>query len=366
MFELESEVIFEDLCTFCGACAAVCDRIKMDREAGAPKLDQMCFEEKMCLDICPRQSLDVESLEASLFDEQRTDSALGVYRKSVRARSKDSDIARRAQSGGFVTSLLISALENGMIDGAVVTSSDFTKDEEPHPIVADSKEAILAASGSKYTPTPVVLGLRQAVDQGYQRVGLVGLPCHIEALRKMQTSQYDFSVAKRVSLVVGLFCSKSFLYKPFMQTSRAIVDKEKIRKFDMKGSNFYIYTENEKEFKVPLKKLDTCARSACKVCTDYSAELADISVGSVGSPAGYSSVIIRDKRGLQATNFAAEQDYIEIQNMNSKDISLIRQQALKKKKAGFKEIVSRISPLKLMHLVLNPNQLRIEPVFEQT
>ncbi|MHA2230908.1 MAG: Coenzyme F420 hydrogenase/dehydrogenase, beta subunit C-terminal domain [Candidatus Hodarchaeales archaeon] len=366
MFELESKVISQDLCTFCGACATVCDRITMDQKAGVPKFEGICQEENQCVNVCPRLSLDVESLENSAFGEQRTDYTLGVIGKTVRARSKDSDVAKGAQSGGFVSSLLISALEKGTIDGAIVASSDFTKDEEPWPIIADSKETILAASGSKYTPTPTILGVQQAVEQGYQKIALVGLPCHIEAFRNLQTCQFDFAAANRVVLTIGLFCSKSFSYNPLMQVSKEMAGEEKIRKFDCKGPSFYIFTEKEKEYKVPLKDLDAHAREGCRFCIDYTAELADISVGSVGSPAGYSSVIIRNKNGLEAVNLATEQGYIEVQDMNSDDINKIRKQALKKKKAGFRKIISRVSPVKLMHLVLNPNQLRIEPLLEQT
>ncbi|MFX0113946.1 MAG: Coenzyme F420 hydrogenase/dehydrogenase, beta subunit C-terminal domain [Candidatus Hodarchaeota archaeon] len=365
MFDLESEVISQGLCTFCGACATVCDRIRMDREAGVPKFEGICQEEKMCVNVCPRLSLDVESLETSLFGEQRTDHTLGVYEKTIRARSKDAKIVKGAQSGGFVSSLLISALEKGLIDGAIVASSDFMKDEEPYPIVATSKEDILAASGSKYTPTPAILGLKQAAEEGYQKIALVGLPCHIEALRNLQTCQFDFAAANRVVLTIGLFCSKSFSYSPLMQVSKEMVGKEKIKKFDCKGANFYIFTE-EKEYKVPLKELDEHAREGCRYCIDYTAELADISVGSVGSPAGYSSVIIRDKNGLDAVNLAVKQGYIETEDNDSEDIDKIRKQALKKKKKGFKKIISRVSPIKLGHLVLTPNQLRIEPSLEQT
>jgi hypothetical protein len=55
---------------------------------------------------------------------------------------------------------------------------------------------------------------------------------------------------------------------------------------------------------------------------------------------------------------------IEIQDMDSEGLEKIRKQALKKRKAGFKKIISRISPLKLMHLVVNKNQLRIDPLLE--
>ncbi len=364
MFELDLEAVFNDRCTFCGACAVVCDNVKMDEKADLPRIDQVCRSTcVMCHELCPRGSLDIESIEKSVFGEQRTDLAMGVYKKIVQARSKDSDIVKRAQSGGFVSSLLISALEQGIIDCAIVTNSELTKDERAQPVVVDSKEGILAASGSKYTPVPAVLGLRDAIDQGYQKIGFVGLPCHIEGLRKLQTSQYDITGVNRVSLVIGLLCSKSYSYNEFMQVAKAEVGNEKIRKYDIKGSKFYIYTD-ENTYTIPLKNLKPAARTACEVCIDYSAELADLSAGSVGAPDGYSSVIIRSERGLQAFKSGVEQDYIEFQDMEPKDIAKIKQQVLKKRIAGFEEITSHIDPIKLMHLVVKPSKLRIEPLLE--
>jgi coenzyme F420 hydrogenase subunit beta len=38
-------------------------------------------------------------------------------------------------------------------------------------------------------------------------------------------------------------------------------------------------------------------RAVCTYCTDFTSRLADISVGSVGSPQGFSTVITRSKKG---------------------------------------------------------------------
>ena len=49
----------------------------------------------------------------------------------------------------------------------------------------------------------------------------------------------------------------------------------------------------------------------CSVCKDFSAELADISVGSVGSAAGYSTVLVRSGIGEELIKLGFDRGYLE-------------------------------------------------------
>ena len=70
----------------------------------------------------------------------------------------------------------------------------------------------------------------------------------------------------------------------------------------------------------------------CSVCTDFTAELADISVGSVGSAEGWSTVITRTERGDELVRGASERGYIEVKDIKAKGLELIKRQAVKKRK----------------------------------
>ena len=48
---------------------------------------------------------------------------LGKYKACVSARSTDKEILKGAQDGGIVTSLFAYALEEGIIDGAIVAGT---------------------------------------------------------------------------------------------------------------------------------------------------------------------------------------------------------------------------------------------------
>ena len=64
---------------------------------------------------------------------------LGNYEKIVSAKTTNSDIFKYAQDGGIITSLLIYALEEGMIDGALVAGNP-DNDWVPVPEIATTAD----------------------------------------------------------------------------------------------------------------------------------------------------------------------------------------------------------------------------------
>ncbi len=89
---------------------------------------------------------------------------LGTYKQITLGRSTDKQIQKISQDGGIVTALLCFALDEKIIDGAVVAGPS---DEmwKPEPTVAMSSDEIMAAAGTKYTLSPNNMMLKQAVRQ---------------------------------------------------------------------------------------------------------------------------------------------------------------------------------------------------------
>lgn len=56
------------------------------------------------------------------------------------------------------------------------------------------------------------------------------------------------------------------------------------------------------------------------MCMDYTAELADISVGSVGSEEGWSTVFVRTEKGEEVVESAVEKGYVEVKEIEDKQI----------------------------------------------
>ncbi len=58
-------------------------------------------------------------------------------------------------------------------------------------------------------------------------------------------------------------------------------------------------------------------RPACRVCTDFANDFADISVGGVGSPEGYTTTVLRTELGMKRYMEAIETGYLEEQEVRT-------------------------------------------------
>jgi coenzyme F420 hydrogenase subunit beta len=283
----------------------------------------------MCYTFCPRTVLpQIAEVEAEV-------NVLGVYKDCYAMRSKEEDIVKRGQDGGAVTSLLAYALDEGIIDCAVVTSAN--KNWETVTEVATSYEELKRSAGTKYTVHPSVVGIRDAVEKGYEKIGFVGLPCQIQGIRKIETSgePYDIDIGDKIGLLIGLFCMENFEPELLEFVDRSFVALEKVKKIDIKGKELLVYEyEKGERISIPLDEIKEHASRGCSVCTDFTSMLADISVGSVGSEDGWSTVFARTDRGEELVSGAMEKGFVEVKEIDVKGLGLIRRLAESKRKRG--------------------------------
>ena len=68
---------------------------------------------------------------------------------------------------------------------------------------------------------------------------------------------------------------------------------------------------------IPFEEIDSIARPACLVCPDFSAEFSDISFGGLGSPEGYTTVLVRSERGKMVYRGALTAGYIKERKYSS-------------------------------------------------
>ncbi|MGQ9469280.1 MAG: Coenzyme F420 hydrogenase/dehydrogenase, beta subunit C-terminal domain [Nitrososphaerales archaeon] len=308
------DVIKAGKCTFCGGCIASCPFSVVGFEGETPKLVGPCYACEICWYTCPRTVYDEEEIDKAVFGRARSkDETIGIYKAVYSARSKLEEVLKFAQDGGIVTTLFMYALDKGIIDSAIV--SEIKREVwRPWPSVAlDSKEVIRAA-GTKYTTSPMTIGLRYAVeDYAKKKVGIVGTACEVQTVRKMEHSyKACYKLGSNVEFVIGLFCMESFNYDDLMKfvVSKGVEPKS-VRKFDISKGRFIAYVEDKEVMNVPLEDIKSCARGACRLCLDFTCEHSDVSVGAIGSPKGWSTVIIRTKVGEEIFKGACEAGYIE-------------------------------------------------------
>ncbi|MDD3248740.1 MAG: Coenzyme F420 hydrogenase/dehydrogenase, beta subunit C-terminal domain, partial [Methanosarcina sp.] len=263
-----------------------------------------------CYEVCPR------------LDEQPS-SLLGDYLE-IKAGKAGFDIPRK-QSGGAVTAILANALETGLVD-AVVTVTEDPWTLKPSSMVITSEEALVSEAGSRYNWwVPLLSALKEAVvRKKYRNIAVVGVPCVVQAVRKMLESDHDLvrPYKNSIRVVLGLFCTESFDYEKLIAgklKSEYALEPMQVCRIDVKGK-LEINLDDGTQYVIPLKELDDTIRPGCQVCTDFTALKADISAGSVGSPDGYTTLIVRTLVGQHLLKSAVDSGKLSLDGEVNLDI----------------------------------------------
>jgi coenzyme F420 hydrogenase subunit beta len=191
-------------------------------------------------------------------------------------------------------------------------------------------------------------------DRPLKSLAYVGMPCQIQAVRKAQFFEVKSKQEwpRRIKVTLGLFCAESFPYRELVKLVESKgISMDKIKKWDIKGKLLGYHDEGV--LKIPLKEAKKFARENCHYCLDYTAELADISVGAVGSPKGWNTVIARTPRGLAIVEGAIHEGYLETREVDEGDkgLGLLRKLSKRKFKGAWKNKAKKEEKgAKVMHL----------------
>ena len=344
-------VVKSNLCTGCGTCVGICpeDALEMmiDHCKGiyTPQVDKgRCSECGLCLEVCPGHSVDFRGLNLDFFGKEPEDILLGNYLKCYIGHATNYKIRYNSASGGLVTALLLFALEEGMIDGALVTKMSEDNPLEPQPFIATTREEIILAAKSKYCPVPANVALKEILKKE-GKFAIVGLPCHIQGIRKAEL--VNKKLKEKVILHLGLFCSSPMTFKGtdfVLQKYR--LTKENIARLDYRGEGWPGYMtiqfKDGAEKLIPRSEygifhsLGFFTPSRCALCCDQTNELADISLGDAWLPEleedriGTSVIICRSKEGENLLQYATSKGKIALWNIEEKKVRL-----MESKKASF-------------------------------
>ena len=311
--ELFTDVVTSGLCTGCAACIVACpyDVLEYDTADGTYRpfhIDadggrEDCTHGQrgctLCTRACPRFREWETEIDAFRFGRERTeDEVIGVASDVVLARATDPELAAVGQDGGFVAALLVYALEHDEIDAALVSGLEGDGSTwQAVPVVARTRDDVLATSGSRYTYSANLLAYKEAVDGGAERLGLVGMGCMTSAPGAMGARKAG-KIARRLSLTIGLMCSKTFddaIFEELFER-RYGVPRARIQKMNIKGV-FQLWLTDGSYLEVPLKEAHEWTREGCKQCPDFAAEHADISTGGIGAFNDWTLVVVRTDRG---------------------------------------------------------------------
>jgi coenzyme F420 hydrogenase subunit beta len=312
-FNLIQEVQKPGLCHRCGGCVTFCTAVnygalEIDAD-GKPRYGDIekCIECGLCHSICP----EVFELEDETKRQFAWSEPIGRVIETTVARTADETIHRNATDGGMVTALLVHLFERGRIDGAIVARQVGAFQRAPY--LATSKAEILDSAGfffdtshgmkefsELYMTYSSIMEFDPLMQKHLRRVALVGTPCQIKSVRRMQVMGLVPSDA--IQFCFGLFCSGNFVFGPSQQAELAKAggfNWNEVKKINIKD-NLQLHLTSGQVKKVPLENLQSMRRFACRFCPDYSAEYADLSFGGIGAPEGWTTTLARTPLGRAA------------------------------------------------------------------
>jgi coenzyme F420 hydrogenase subunit beta len=322
------EVVTSGLCTGCAACIIACpyDVLEYDDTNGRYKpfhveadggTDDCTHGEKgctLCTRACPRFREWETEIDTHLFGRERLDvEVFGVSQEVVLARATDADVNGAGQDGGLVSAILIYALENEVIDAALVSYLEGDgRSWKAVPGVARTREEVLAAAGSRYTYSANPLAYAEAIAGGAEKIALVGMSCQASAPPVMQARRAG-KVARRFVLNIGLLCSKTFDDAIFDELflEKYGLHREDMVKMNIKGV-FQIWMRDGSYHEVSLKEAHAWTREGCKSCPDFAAEHADISTGGIGAFGDWTITVIRTDKGRELMDSMVAAGVIEV------------------------------------------------------
>lgn len=357
------DVVANSLCTGCGTCVGMCpmDLIKMwkDPKEGTYipilKESKYCNECRLCIAVCPGHSLDLDKLNLLVFGRISDYVLLGNHTGCYVGHSTDERLRWNSSSGGLATALLIFALEEGIIDHAVVTRMNKKQPLEPEVFMARTTEEVISSSKSKYCPVPANVRIKETLNlEG--KFAIVGLPCHIHGMRKAEA--INKKLQDRMVLHIGLFCSHTvnFFATTFL-LQRLNISQDAVAKIDYRGKGWpggmTVQLKNGRKIFVPYLLYWNRFFSSfiftpkrCMLCGDATNEFADISIGDAWIPhivnkgAGESLIITRTDSGERILREALSANKIEITKATKNDVARAQLGTLLHKK---RKLSARIS-----------------------
>jgi len=275
-----------DLCTDCGI-----------SRSSAPK---------RCGEACQFIQPDYPQLEARVHgrvrDPQKGDELFfGVHQRMLRAALQPA--APGAQWTGITTRLAQRLLETGAVDAVLTMAPDPNDRWRPVPVLVTKPEGMAQCRGMRMGYAPLLALLEPALQQGYKRLAVIGIPCQVYALRALEAQ-----LGLERLYVIGTPCSDNTTTERFHEFLALVAAQTQDQPEDITYLEFLadyhveLRYKDGRQRKVPflMLPLSDLPRDffplTCRTCVDYTNALADITVGYMGGE-GQQWLLVRNQRG---------------------------------------------------------------------
>lgn len=204
-----------------------------------------------------------------------------------------------AQWSGLTTRLAERLLETGTVDAILCVVPDPDDRWKPVPALITEPAGMERARGMRMGYAPLLALLETAAAAGHRRLGVIGIPCQIYALRALER-RLGFDAI----YVIGTPCSDNTTTENFHHFLSRLSDRPDTISYLEFRADYHVelrFDDGRKQLipflKLPLSDLPSdFFPLTCRTCVDYTNRLADITVGYMGGE-GQQWVIVRNARG---------------------------------------------------------------------
>ncbi|MCF6444479.1 Coenzyme F420 hydrogenase/dehydrogenase, beta subunit C-terminal domain [Nereida sp. MMG025] len=207
-----------------------------------------------------------------------------------------------AQWTGLTTRLAQKMLETDKVDAVLCMAPDPDDVWKPMPVIVTDPSGMAHVRGMRMGYAPLLSLLEPAAAAGHKRLAVIGIPCQIYALRRIEQDLGFDSIT-----VIGTPCSDNTTTANFHDFLARLSDKPETITYLEFRADYHVelrFADGRQQL-IPFLKLPLSDLApdffplTCRTCVDYTNVLADITVGYMGGT-GEQWVIVRNDRGAAA------------------------------------------------------------------
>ncbi len=350
-----SEVVSSRLCIGCGACAYASSgayrMIDYPEEGIRPYKAIPIIEpevETACLSVCPSVQIDYSHFDNESSHPDLTPSfkkKWGHITESWEGYATDPEIRFKGSSGGALTAISAYCIEKLGMTGTLHIAQDPQNATRNKTTLSKTRDDLMAAAGSRYSPASVCDGLR-LVEEAASPCVIVGKPAEIAAVRN--TEKIRPALKSKVGVTLSFFCAET---PPTRATEELVkelkVDRSNLTAVRYRGHGWpgYFTTTDDQDrqsqhliYQKSWAYLQKFRPWSTQIWPDGSGELADISCGDPwyeepdGENPGFSLVLARSRKGKEIIEGAMATGYLnlekaELWKIEASQIGLLRKKA---------------------------------------
>lgn len=335
-----ADIVDRHLCMGCGACAAARpDLVRMvDTEAHGrrPRLtgDATDKETRALARLCPGR--EIRLAQAESYDEAAWGPVLEVWE----GHAVDPELRFQGSSGGVVSALALHRMESGLAAGTVQVAARRDQPLLNETVISRSRDDVLAASASRYSPASPCERLADVCDDGRKHL-FVGKPCDVAGATHLMRD--DERLQSSVDLTISIFCAGTPSSAATKELIRAlnVDDNAKVESIRYRGRGWpgRMEVRYRETAGSPLKSasmsyekgwgeiLQKHTQWRCRMCADHVGEHADLSIGDpwyrlIGpDEPGESLIVVRTERGREALRAAVAAGYLALERRSVRTLA---------------------------------------------